>query len=101
MRAMYDLPYRPKHHIFICTNDREGRSPSCGPTIKPEDVKAVKLWIRENGWTNEVYCTQAKCLGFCNEEGGVMCVWPKGRFVKGIRTVEEIKKVVMEEAVDV
>ena len=94
---MEEIFFRPKLHFFICTNDREGRSPSCFPKIKTEDVKAVKQWIREQGWTMQVYCTNCKCLGFCNTEGGVLCVWPKGRFVKGLKSVEEIKQIVLEE----
>ncbi len=41
---------KPKLHLFVCVNDRTGmpgnQTPSCGPRIKPEDVKKVKEWIR-------------------------------------------------------
>ena len=92
---------KPKLHLFVCVNDRTGmpgnQTPSCGPRIKPEDVKAIKLWIREQGWTMDVYCTNCKCLGFCNPEGSVAVVYPKGRFVKGIQSVEDLKKIIKEE----
>jgi len=57
-------------------------------------VKEVKVWIRSWGLGSVVYCTQVKCLGFCNPEGGVMCVYPSGRFFKGLRSVLEIQKII-------
>ncbi len=99
---MQDIHFpKPKVHLFICVNDRskiEGNTtPSCGPRIRPEDVKKVKEWIRERGLTTQVYCTKAQCLGFCNAEGSVAVVYPKGRFVKGIQAVEDLKKLIKEE----
>ncbi len=92
---------RPRIHVFVCVNNRCGIAgnikPSCGPTITPEMVKEVKLWLRMRGLTSVVYCTLVKCLGFCSTDGGVMCVYPQGRFVKGLLTVEDIKKVIGEE----
>lgn len=93
--------FKPRLHIFICINDRTGdpenTTPSCGPTITKEKVKEIKRWIQENGWTRDIYCTKVSCLGFCNSQGGVICIYPSGRFVKGIRNIEEIKKIIEEE----
>ena len=92
---------KPKVHLFVCVNDRPGimhnDKPSCCPRIKPEDVKKVKEWIRAEGLTTQVYCTKAQCLGFCNSDGSVAVVYPKGRFVKGIQKVEDLKKIIREE----
>lgn len=92
---------KPKVHLFVCVNDRTGipgnTTPSCGPRIKSEDVKRVKEWIRAQGLTAQAYCTKAQCLGFCNSEGSVAVVYPQGRFVKGIQSVEDLKKLIMEE----
>ncbi len=93
---------KPKVHMFVCINDRTGQNtdkPSCGPRIKPEDVKKVKEWIRAEGLTMQVYCTKAQCLGFCNPEGSVAVVYPKGRFVKGIQNVGDLKEIIKEELV--
>ncbi len=88
-------------HVFICVNDRSNKpndtKPSCSPTITPETVKEVKEWIRGQGWTSLIYCTRTSCLGFCNSEGGVMCIWPQGKFFKGIKSVNEIKSIIQEE----
>jgi len=98
---MQDLPFpKPKIHLFVCINDRTGTAsdkPSCGPRMKAEDVAEVKQWIRNQGLTTTVYCTKAKCLGFCNAEGSVACVYPSGRFIKGIQNKEDLKEIVKEE----
>lgn len=95
------LNFKPAMHVFICVNDRSNKpndpKPSCGPTITPEMVKEVKEWIRGQGWTSIIYCTKASCLGFCNPEGGVMCIWPQGKFFKGITSVADIKEVILGE----
>lgn len=92
---------KPKLHLFVCVNDRTGipdnTKPSCGPRITPEDVKEVKRWIQANGWTTQVYCTKALCLGFCNAEGSCAVVYPEGMFVKGIKNIKDIKELVTEE----
>lgn len=98
------IQFKPAMHIFICTNDRANTSdtrPSCGPTITPEMVKEIKQWIRSQGLTNQIYCTRASCLGFCNPDGGVMCIWPQGKFIKGLTSIEEIKTIIRQEAEEV
>ncbi|HIH10752.1 TPA: (2Fe-2S) ferredoxin domain-containing protein [Candidatus Woesearchaeota archaeon] len=91
---------KPKIHLFVCVNDRtksNNPTPSCGPRIKPEDVKKVKEWIHSEGLTTEVYCTKAQCLGFCNPEGSVAVIYPKGKFIKGIQTKDDLKQLLREE----
>ena len=98
---MEEILVKPKLHFFVCINDRTGipgnTTPSCAPGIKEEDVKKIKIWLGEQGLTRQVYCTKAKCMGFCNSEGGVACVYPEGKFVKGIKNFEELKEFVMKE----
>ena len=93
-----DFP-RPQVHLFVCVNDRTGRSdkPSCGLRITAENVREIKRWIIENRLTTKVYCTKAKCLGFCNPHGSVAVVYPKGRFIKGINNTEDLKQIIREE----
>ena len=89
---------KPKVHLFVCINDRQCTTgmPSCGPRMKKEEVKEIKRWIQEQGLTTQVYCTSVKCLGFCNEEKSVCCVYPSGRFFK-IEGVEDAKRIVENE----
>ena len=93
------IPFpKPKLHLFVCVNERpkDHPTPSCGPRITPDEVKALKLWIRENGLTTQVYCTKAQCLGFCNAESSVVAVYPEGKFLK-YQNIEELKEMIMEE----
>ena len=99
---MEDIHFpKPKLHFFICINDRtatpENNKPSCGPQITAEMVKEVKHWLVQQRLAAQIYCTKVKCLGFCNSDGGVACVYPKGRFIKGLHTVEDIKTFIEQE----
>lgn len=91
--------FKPKLHVFVCINQREAGhpKPSCGPTMTAEQVKEIKHWILQKGWARDVYCTKVSCLGFCNPDGGVTCIYPQGKFIKGIQNTEEIKKIIEKE----
>jgi len=97
---MQEISNKPKVHIFVCCNERskEHPLPSCSPSIKVEDVKQVKQWIREQGWTGLVTCTRTSCNGFCNKEGGVVSAFPSARYMKGLKSAEDLKQFVKEEA---
>jgi len=99
MEEITDL--KPKLHFFICINDRtnipDNKTPSCGPTITKEALQEIKFWLREKGLVPEVQCTKVLCLGRCNVDGGVLCVYPTGKFIKGLRNTDEIKNVILEE----
>ena len=92
---------KPKLHMFGCINDRSNRTnstlPSCGPKITKEDVKEVKKWVIEQGLAAKVYCTKAQCLGFCNEDGGVAVIYPVGKFYKGVKNFDDLKKIIKKE----
>jgi len=100
LRKMQQVTYRPKIHLLVCINDRSKREdpmPSCGPTMTAEHVKELKLWIRQQGRTGVVIATKCQCLGLCNAEGGVACIYPSGRFFKGIKSVDELKNIIVDE----
>lgn len=86
--------------MFVCLNDRsknENPSPSCGPCVSEADFKAVKEWIKEKGLKTKVKCTKVYCFDHCNPEGGVVAIYPKGTYVKGLRGAEDLKRVLREE----
>jgi len=90
---MQEVDFKPELHVFICINDRNEET-SCGPTIKHEDVKALKMWVVEKGLVGRVVCTRTGCLGFCNSEGGVIAMYPSGKFYKGLKNIDEIKELI-------
>ena len=90
----------PKLHLFVCVNDRTKRSPdmvSCAPEVTQETVKQVKLWILQNGLVHDVLITKTGCLGICPREGGMMVVYPRGRWITGIKSAEDIIVIIQEE----
>lgn len=97
---METIPIKPKMHLLVCCNDRSSIpgniTPSCSPRIREEDVKEIKLWLRSQGHISDIFCTKTKCLGFCNENSSVICIWPQGKFIK-IQNKEEIKDVILSE----
>ena len=93
-------PPRPKLHLFVCINDRTRRAPdmaSCAPEVTAETVKQVKLWILQNGLVHDVLITKSGCLGICPQEGGIMVLYPKGKWVTGIKGADDIIAVIQEE----
>ena len=99
MRNCINTP-TPKLHLFVCVNDRTQRAvnmASCAPEVTMETVKRVKLWILQNGLMHDVLITKTGCLGICPQDGGMMVIYPKGRWITGIKTAEEIIAVIQEE----
>lgn len=52
-------------HIFVCTNDRQGKRKSCADGNSPRIRKALKEGISERGWKKHVRVSQSGCLGLC------------------------------------
>ncbi len=95
---------KPKIHIFVCINDRSEKKkrdlnclPSCSPKINRSIVKELKDWILQMGLVKDVYCTKTQCLGFCNSDGGVVVIYPSGKFFTDIQNVKDLKEIVKSE----
>ena len=92
---MENIAAKPALHLFVCTNERIPGSgddkPSCGPRVTQADVKNLKQWIADQGLSQRVYVTRTGCLGFCNTQASVACLYPAGQFVK-FHKVEQLKQ---------
>ena len=65
-----------KKHIFVCVNDR-GLEKDCCMNVKGyETFKALKEFVINNGLAGSVWVTKTGCLGFCNEVGCTIAVYP-------------------------
>lgn len=92
------LPF--KLHFFVCTNDRSTQIPeraSCGTCISKETIKDVKNWLTQEKLNSKVKISRTHCLGLCNKEGGALTISPSMKFVKGFRSSEEIKEIILDE----
>ncbi|NDF14479.1 (2Fe-2S) ferredoxin domain-containing protein [bacterium] len=74
IREGYDL------HILVCTNEKEGGRPSCGPKGGQTIVDHLKGWLKEQRIPGKVRVNRSGCLGKC--ESGIACVaYPAGQWV--------------------
>ena len=99
MKNLSNAP-TPKLHVFVCINDRTNSKPdmaSCAPLITAETVKQVKQWVMQQGLMHHVLITKTGCLGICPKQGGMLVVYPEGRWVTEINNAEDIKRIIKEE----
>ena len=67
-----------KHHLFICTNEREDSAnrPSCLPKGSKKLKAAFKDAIKDAGLKHSVRANESGCLDQC-EHGPVVVVYPE------------------------
>jgi len=63
MAKQNESPYAV--HVFVCTNDRQGKRKSCADGNTPLIKKALKEGVAERGWKRYVRISQSGCLGLC------------------------------------
>ena len=83
-----------KHHIFICTNEREDGDPRgcCAERGGHDVAKAFKLKLYERGLKRIVRPNKAGCLDQC--AAGVTCVvYPEGVWY-GRVTVDDVDEII-------
>lgn len=80
----------PALHLFVCTNDRDPASgmPSCAPAGGEACFAAMKAQVARAGLTTSVWVTRAGCLGFCNDDGATVAVYPEGKLFVSVRPEE-------------
>jgi (2Fe-2S) ferredoxin len=92
---MKDLSY--KKHVFVCVNEREDKS-CCRNVYGYEIFKELKRFVLDNGLVNDVWVTKTGCLGFCNDVGCTIVVYPDKAWF--MQTTKENLKEVKEFIVD-
>lgn len=70
-------------HIFVCTNDREGKGKSCADNDSPAIRKNLKAGIKERGWAGKVRVSQCGCLGLC-QNGPNVIVYPQKEWFSSV-----------------
>lgn len=84
----------PKKHVFVCTNHRDGAC--CSGTGSEEVFKELKAWSRAR--LHLVWVTRTGCLGFCNDVGATIVIYPEGILLEKVEPedIELIKKIILE-----
>lgn len=75
------IPYEKQ--IFVCTNDRQGESASCGDQQGEAIFKELRRIAKEKGLHPRIRVAQAKCLGQCAKGCNIM-VFPDNTWYNGV-----------------
>ncbi|MBI4150059.1 (2Fe-2S) ferredoxin domain-containing protein [Candidatus Woesearchaeota archaeon] len=74
---MEPLPVlNPRKHVFVCTNKREPEKSCCSHVGGEEIFYALKDYVKSHGLASRVWVTRTGCLGFCNNKGTSIVVYP-------------------------
>jgi (2Fe-2S) ferredoxin len=79
-----------KKHIFICTNDREGKE-ACGSLRGMELIEAFKALAKDHPDRLSIRTQKAGCLDVC-KFGPALVVYPDAVFY-GKVTVEDVQEI--------
>lgn len=74
MKVATDLGY--KKHILVCVNEREEDKSCCKKVKGYEIFRKLKDFVISNGFAKDIWVTKTGCLGFCNDVGTTIVVYP-------------------------
>jgi len=97
MKIVKELPY--KKHVFVCVNEREEGESCCKDVNGAEAFTELKEFVINNGLTNDIWVTKTGCLGFCNDVGTTIVIYP-GRiwFMQTTpKDLEEVKEFIVKD----
>ena len=94
---MKQITNRPIKHILVCVNERLDRE-CCAKVKGMEIFQNLKQWTREKGLSSAVWVTKTGCLGFCNNEGTTIVIYPDQIWLKEIKIedLEDVKKMILD-----
>ena len=82
-------------HIFVCTNDRNGKRKSCADGNSQAVRSELKQIAADRGWKPRVRVSQSGCLGLCANGPNVLIYPQKVWFSEvGSEDVEKIAAMV-------
>jgi (2Fe-2S) ferredoxin len=70
-------------HVFVCTNDREGKAKSCADGKSPLVRSALKEEINQRDWKGKVRVSQSGCMGLC-QHGPNVILYPQKIWLSGV-----------------
>lgn len=97
---MQQIHIRPLKHILVCTNERE-QGKSCCSNVKGQEIyRELKDFVKENGLRSVIWVTRTGCLGFCNDVGATVVIYPDQLWFREVKQdeVQKIKDFILEAA---
>ena len=89
---MQQIPYKPLKHVLVCTNERETGKDCCYHVQGCEIFRELKDWTKSSGLASSVWVTRTGCLGFCNNVGATIVIYPDQLWFREVKK-EEIQKI--------
>ena len=89
---MQQINLRPLKHILVCTNERETGKDCCSQVKGDEIFRELKDWVKSNGLSAVIWVTRTGCLGFCNNVGATIVIYPDELWFREVKK-EEVQKV--------
>lgn len=80
-----------KKHVLVCVNHRDNDS-CCANVHGQEIYDKIKQWIRENRLGHEIWVTRTMCLGFCNDVGTTVVIYPDQLWFSEV-TLDDVEKI--------
>ena len=90
MKTTTDLPY--KKHVLVCVNQRDEGKSCCSNTGSEEVFFELKKWVGEKGLVGKVWVTRTRCMGFCNDVGATIALYPEKKWFLQTK-MEDLDKV--------
>lgn len=87
------ISIKPTKHVIVCVNERE--IGSCCKKVSGEDIYyKIKEFVKNNDLVGKVWVTKAKCLGFCNDVGATVVIYPECKWFTEVKeeNIQEIIK---------
>jgi (2Fe-2S) ferredoxin len=74
---MLEQKESPYHcHVFVCTNDRNGKRKSCADNNSQLIKSKLKDAVNKKGWKGKVRISTSGCMGLCAKGSNVM-IYPQ------------------------
>ena len=82
----------PEKHIFVCVNERQDVNKSaCSKVSGFEIFRKLKEEVLKKGLN--VWVTKTGCMGFCNDVGATVAVYPDKKLFTQVKE-EDIEKII-------
>jgi len=82
---MKQVPRKPLKHVFVCVNEREEPRACCSRVGGMNIYDKLKLFVSQKGLVGTVWITKVKCLGFCNNVGTTLVIYPEQEFYMEVK----------------
>jgi (2Fe-2S) ferredoxin len=80
MKEVFLMPIQKESpyvsHVFVCTNDRDGKRKSCADNNSQLIKSKLKDAVSEKGWKGKVRISTSGCMGLCAKGSNVM-IYPQ------------------------